>query len=147
MILTGAAVLLLLASPGGDGAARIQLAQAESFSVEHRIIVRIPRTTSPRGAVSRPVAWREGRGQRCITARRIVGAGLLGPNSVDLVLDDQTRVRAMLGRRCPALDFYRGFYVTSSEDGRICADRDMIRARSGAECEIDQFRLLTPVAP
>lgn len=145
MILAGAAALLMLVSWGG-GDARVQRAQSETFTVEQRIIVRIPRTSTPRGIATRPVAWREGRGQRCVTARRIVGAGLLGPNSVDLVLSDDTRVRAMLGRRCPALDFYRGFYVTASEDGRICADRDTIRARSGAECEIDQFRILHPVA-
>lgn len=145
MILTGAAALLLLVSWSGQDT-RVQLAQAEGFTVEQRIIIRIPRSSNPRSVVARPVAWREGRGQRCVTARRIVGAGLLGPNSVDLVLSDQTRVRARLGRRCPALDFYRGFYVTASEDGRICADRDTIRARSGAECEIDQFRTLHPVA-
>ncbi len=144
MILAGAAALLMLVSWGGGGA-HAQNAQAESFTVEQRIIVRIPRTGTPRG-ISRPVAWREGRSQRCIARRRIVGAGLLGPNSVDLVLSDDTRVRATLGRRCPALDFYRGFYMTAGEDGRICADRDTIRARSGAECEIDQFHTLHAVA-
>jgi hypothetical protein len=142
LILTGAAALLLLVSWGGGPDQRVSLAQAEGFTVEQRIIIRVPRTSSSRGIATRPVAWREGRRQRCIAARRIVGAGLLGPNSVDLILSDQSRVRATLGRRCPALDFYRGFYVTSSDDGRICADRDTIRARSGAECEIDQFRVL-----
>ena len=146
MILTGAAALLLLVSLGGNDGARAQLAQSESFSVEQRIIVRVPRTGTSRGVAARPVVWREGRGPRCVTARRITSAGLLGPNSVDLILNDDTRVRAMLGRRCPALDFYRGFYVTAGEDGRICADRDTIRARSGAECEIGQFRSLQPVA-
>lgn len=146
MILTGAAALLLLISWGGNNDARVQFAQAGGLSVEQRIIVRIPRTGTSRGAAARPVDWREGRGPHCITARRITGAGLLGPNSVDLVLNDDTRVRAMLGRRCPALDFYRGFYVTAGGDGRICADRDTIRARSGAECEIDQFRSLQPAA-
>ena len=142
MILTGAVALLLLVSWGGGGDTPVRHAQSGSFSVEQRIIVRVPRTGNPRGVAARPVVWREGRAQRCVTARRIVGAGLLGPNSVDLILSDNSRVRAHLGRRCPALDFYRGFYVTASDDGRICADRDTIRSRSGGECEIDQFRTL-----
>ena len=32
----------------------------------------------------------------------------------------------------------------ATEDGRICADRDVIRSRVGGECRIDQFRVLTP---
>lgn len=145
MILSGAAALLLLVFWDGGAQAPVRLAQSGSFSVEQRIIVRVPRTSATRGVAARSTTWREGRAQRCVTARRIAGAGLLGPNSVDLILNDDSRVRARLGRRCPALDFYRGFYVSAGDDGRICADRDSIRARSGAECEIEQFRTLTEV--
>lgn len=147
MILTGFAVLLL--SLGGSEGAHLHLVQAGRISVRQQIILRIPRATVPRGAASaraEPITWREGRSRRCVPARRIIGAGLLGPNSVDLVLRDNSRIRARLNRRCPALDFYRGFYVTATEDGQICADRDTIRSRAGRECEIDQFRLLQPVS-
>ena len=47
-----------------------------------------------------------------------------------------------LERRCPALDYYNGFYMSATPDGLICADRDSIRARTGGECRIDSFRTL-----
>lgn len=143
-MLLGAAALLLLAFGGSADESRLQYAQAGSISIRQQIIIRIPRTRVGRGAMASPATWREGRGPRCIPATRIAGLGHLGENSVDLVLSDSRRIRARLGGRCPALDFYRGFYVTAAEDGRVCADRDSIRSRAGAECEIEQFRTLYP---
>lgn len=143
-MLLGAAALLLLAFGGNDDGARPQYAQSGSLTIRQQIIIRIPRSGLGRGALARPVTWREGRGPRCIPATHIAGLGHLGENSVDLILTDRRRIRARLGGRCPALDFYRGFYVTATEDGRVCADRDSIRSRAGAECEIEQFRTLYP---
>jgi hypothetical protein len=113
-----------------------------------QIMIRFPR--GQRGAVqasSTMTQWRESRGPRCLSASRIVGATLLGQDSVDLILRDNRRVRARLESRCPALDFYRGFYVNATEDGQICADRDMLRSRAGGQCQIDQFRMLTALSP
>jgi len=142
MILAGAAALLLLAWGGGQSGPR---PPAEAgLSVRHQIIVRVSRggpAAAPAGAA--PVRWRESRGPRCVAARQVLGATLLGQDSVDLVLRDNRRLRARLERRCPALDYYRGFYIQMAEDGRICADRDSIRSRAGGECRIDQFRALT----
>lgn len=143
-MLLGAAALLLLAFGSGEDEARLQYAQAGSITVRQQVIIRVPRTGVSRGAMARPVTWREGRGPRCIPATRIAGLGHLGDNNVDLILTDRRRIRARLGGRCPALDFYRGFYVTATEDGQVCADRDSIRSRAGAECEIEQFRTLYP---
>ena len=56
-------------------------------------------------------------------------------------------MRARLQDECPALDYYRGFYVRPQPDGRICADRDAIRTRSGGDCGIDRFRRLVPAKP
>jgi hypothetical protein len=116
-----------------------------SLRVRHQqIIIRVPtglRRIAPAGASL--IQWREGRGPRCVAAGQLVGATLLRQNSVDLILRDNSRVRAQLQRRCPALDYYRGFYINATADGRICADRDAIRSRAGGECQIDQFRSLT----
>jgi hypothetical protein len=73
----------------------------------------------------------------------VLGATMLSRNSVDLVMRDRSRVRARLDSSCPGLDFYRGFYVSGTADGMICADRDMVRSRMGGQCQIDQFRSLT----
>jgi hypothetical protein len=118
------------------------------FIVRQQIIVRIPdgqRQAAPAG--STPIEWRESRGPRCVAADAIAGATLVGPNSVDLILRDNSRMRAVLQRRCPALDYYYGFYVNGTEDGQICADRDSIRSRMGGECQIDRFRTLHAAAP
>ena len=95
--------------------------------------------------VAAPVEWKEGKGPRCVPARAILGASLLGQNSVDLILKNRSRLRAELGSRCPALDYYYGFYITPNPDGMICADRDIIRSRVGGECEIERFRTLQAV--
>ena len=55
-------------------------------------------------------------------------------------------LRAQLNRGCRALDFYAGFYMKGNKDGQLCEGRDEIHARTGAKCEVDEFRLLVPVA-
>ena len=66
-------------------------------------------------------------------------------DSIDIITRQKQRLRAQLNRGCRALDFYAGFYMQGSKDGRLCEDRDEIHARTGAKCEIDKFRLMVPV--
>jgi hypothetical protein len=68
---------------------------------------------------------------------------LSGQSSVDFVLRDRSRVRAMIDDDCSALDFYDGFYVQPDDD-RLCVRRDEIRSRMGASCKIEKFRALVP---
>ena len=149
MILAGAAALLLLAFGGGDDKQpRPRPPVGASLTVRQQIIIRVPagiRSVAP--AAGSLLDWREGRGPRCVAASRIVGATFPGPNSVDFIFRDNTRIRARLERRCPALEFYRNFYVNATVDGLICADRDSIRSRIGGECQIDQFRSLRASHP
>lgn len=146
MILAGPAALLLLALDWqGTPRAPPSGGRVGTMTMRQQIIIRVPRgalRVAPAGASL--IRWRESRGPRCVAADRIVGATLLGQNSVDLILRDSSRLRARLENRCPALDYYRGFYVNATEDGRICADRDSIRSRAGGECQIDQFLTLRP---
>ena len=113
--------------------------------VQQRTILRVPvriRQSPP----APNIHWEEGKGPNCIPTSQIVGATFLGQNSVDLILRDQRRIRARLENKCPALDYYYGFYLTRSDDGKICADRDIIRSRVGGQCEIEDFRTLKAVA-
>lgn len=153
MIRTAAAATILLVLGGSAGAqrgGRDAPPPPPSFhgtiSIHEEVIVRLPRAARPGAAplADLQTAWTEHRGPRCIEASRIAGAARLGPDSVDLVLRDRTRIRARLDSGCPALDYYRGFYVSSSDDGRICADRDIVRSRAGAACQIEAFRTLRP---
>ena len=143
MILAGAAALLLLVY-GGQERPRAPRAEGTVTVRHQQIIIRVTapdRRPSPAGAPL--IEWRESRGPRCVAAGQIVGATRVRQNSFDLVLRDRRLLRARLERRCPALDYYYGFYVNTTEDGRICADRDAIRSRAGGECRIEDFRTLT----
>ena len=149
MIRTGAAALLLLLFGSAQERPPAPRGPQGTVTVRHRqIIIRVPsgiRQVAPAGASL--IKWRESAGPDCVAATRLIGATLLRQNSVDLILRDNSRVRARLQRGCPALDYYRGFYINATADGRICADRDSIRSRDGGECQIDQFRSLSPERP
>ena len=151
MIRVAAAALLLFVAPDGGDAQPRQRQPGGSVTFHQQIIVRVSpggrRAMSQLGAGRNPVSWEEERGPRCIPARQIAHAALMRQQSFDLVLRDRTRLRARLERRCPALDFYVGFYISPTRDGMICADRDSIRSRAGGECRIDRFRTLRPARP
>jgi hypothetical protein len=149
MIRAGIAALLLLAFGDGDGDRQPAARPAQgTITVHQQIIIRVQAGPGPVATAAPPVLrWEEHRGPRCVDPRRIVGALFPGPDSVDFILRDNSRIRARLDRRCPALAFYRNFYLTMNEDGRICADRDSLRSRIGGECQIDQFRTLRAAAP
>lgn len=147
-VVAGAAALFLLAFGGGQGEQRAQRPPQANMTVRYQILVRVPRgarSIAPAGMSL--IRWRESRGPRCVPAGQIIGATLIGQNSVDLIMRDRTRLRARMERRCPALDYYRGFYVDATADGRVCADRDSFRSRAGGDCQIDSFRSLTPERP
>jgi hypothetical protein len=108
--------------------------------IRERLILRVP----TRSATPRPrFRWKERRGPKCLAMAQIAGAAPPEDDQVDLILRNGGRVRAELSGSCPAIGFYGGFYVLPTPDRRICADRDVIHARSGGSCEIDRFRTLT----
>ena len=108
--------------------------------VQDEIIIRVPvriRQISPQ------LDWIEHKGPRCIRSGDLRGAMLSGPDSVDFLLHGKQRMRASFDTRCPALDFYGGFYL-NTEDGKVCAGRDTIRSRLGSACVIGKFHRLEP---
>lgn len=115
------------------------------LTIHEHIVIRVPRLSPRRMARIAPMRWKERHGPHCIAANDLAGAVVSGPQAVDLVLAGGGRVRAKLDGDCTPLDFYSGFYIKPAADGKVCADRDVIRARSGAACEIDAFRTLKPV--
>jgi hypothetical protein len=141
MIRAGAAALLLLLAAAAPAAAPpARPAQYGQTVVREQVIIRFRQTPPTR------VAWKEGKGPKCIPARAIAAATLVSKSSVDLILRSRQRVRAKLETSCPALDYYYGFYITPNADGMICEDRDTIRSRMGGACEIDDFRSLEAVS-
>jgi hypothetical protein len=135
------APLLLVAAMGStapvDGGPRpVEYAQ---MTIEQSLVVRVPRRQ-----VVKPLKWKSKKGPRCIAMSAIAGAAVVADDAIDLAMRGGQRLRAHFSSNCPALDYYSGFYILPTDDGRICADRDMIRTRSGGQCEIVKFRRLVP---
>lgn len=79
----------------------------------------------------------------CVAMNAIAGGQPQAGSRLLLFLRDRRLVAADLEKACSARDFYSGFYVDKpNADGKLCADRDRILARSGARCQISSFRLL-----
>lgn len=107
--------------------------------VQDEVIFRIP--IRPR--LSPSIEWVEHKGPKCIPANMLAGAVLSGPSSIDFVLRNRQRVRAKMDNDCPALDFYKNFYL-QPDDEYVCAKRETIRSRVGGSCRIEKFRYLVP---
>jgi hypothetical protein len=146
LIFSGPVALFLIAIAPPPEAKPERDQPAAQVMVRRQIVIRSISTGPRTGGLRKAVEWQERRGPRCVPAQAIAGAARMRRNSVDLILRNQRRVRVRLGRACPALDYYYGFYITPGEDGLVCSDRDSVRSRVGGQCEIDRFDLLRPVA-
>ena len=120
------------------------------MTIRQRVIIRVPRVPVPPPAAAGrvqstlPVAirWNEKKGPKCLAAAELAGFMISRPGSIDIALTTGKRVRAILDDDCQPLDFYSGFYIRPGGEAMICADRDVIRVRSGATCQIDSFKTL-----
>ncbi|SOB88158.1 hypothetical protein SAMN06297144_3303 [Sphingomonas guangdongensis] len=144
------ALSLTCAAPAADaqrGAGSTRIAQV---TVQQRLIIRIPRLPVGRAPLSAgaaplpPIRWIEKKTDKCVPVVNLAAATITTRDSVDLLLNGGKRLRARFDDDCPAIDFYSGFYVKMPRDGKVCADRDSIRSRSGGECRIESFRALVP---
>ncbi|CAM3034843.1 Hedgehog/Intein (Hint) domain-containing protein [Sphingomonas antarctica] len=133
-------VLAVAAASAGEKP--VELAQ---LTIRQRIVIRVPAT--PYADPPRPtlrMRWKEKRGPKCIPMNALAAAAVFKADAVDLMLRGGKRLRALLDDECPAIDYYSGFYIMPSDDGRICAGRDMIHSRAGGKCGIEKFKILEP---
>jgi hypothetical protein len=117
--------------------------------IEQRIIIRVPRQRSSQpsnitasGIRTTAVEYREQKLGKCLMMDRLVGSRPGPDESLELVTRDGALIRAYLGDGCLAREFYAGAYMERPGDGKLCVNRDMLYARTGARCEIDKLRLL-----
>jgi hypothetical protein len=139
--------LLLLAAPATPAVGPIDWETAAGL-MRQRVTVHVPRVSvtsttvilrsAPRSAMKEKKSW------DCVKMERVAGFTVNRFDSVDLLLKDGTQLRAKLGKNCPALGFYSGFYMKATEDKKMCAGRDFIRSRSGRACGVDQLVTLEP---
>jgi hypothetical protein len=123
---------------------------ANQVRIEQRVTIRItPLRQSnrnnllaelPRRGVNN--AFEEREMGTCVPVAGIAGVQTGTGNKLLLFLRDQRIISVNLERGCRARDFYSGFYVERSEDGRLCVKRDQLQSRSGAKCEVERMRRL-----
>lgn len=105
--------------------------------VEQRIIIRFPnQPVSPPAGRADPrkaVIYNEEKIGRCLMMDRLIASRPGPKNSLELVTRERQLIRAYLGDGCLAREFYAGAYVERSSDGRLCVDRDILHARTGAK--------------
>ncbi len=118
--------------------------------VDQRVIIRLPSPASAPAAVGAPrqsfakLKYKEKKIGKCLWVDRLGGSRPGPDRTLDLLTRDGILIRAYLGEGCLAREFYAGAYMERSYDGKLCVDRDVLHARTGAKCEIDKFRLLIP---
>lgn len=78
----------------------------------------------------------------CLPVGDIAGVQTNGGSSLILYMRDNRIISADLERSCRARDFYSGFYLSRSDDGRLCVNRDTLQSRSGANCKLTRIRQL-----
>lgn len=125
----------------------------QQVRIEQRVVVRIaPRVPAARQSLRAEVPQRqlpprfeEKKKRKCIPIDTIAGVQTGSGNRLVLYLSDQQLVSVNLEKSCRARDFYSGFYVEQSEDGRLCVDRDKLQSRTGARCEVEGMRQLVQV--
>jgi hypothetical protein len=118
--------------------------------VDQRVIIRLPSPASApaaSGVQRQSVAklkYKEKKIGKCLWVDRLGGSRPGPDRTLDLLTRDGILIRAYLGDGCLAREFYAGAYMERSYDGKLCVERDLLHARTGAKCEIDKFRLLIP---
>ena len=125
----------------------------DQVHIEQHVIIRI--TPSPRSmrrelfapppSPDGPPRYREKKADRCVQIDDIAGITPMQPNRLVLFMRNHHMLSASLERACDADAFYLGAYVERSADGRLCTGRDMLRARTGATCQITRFSRLVAV--
>lgn len=128
---------------------RIEPEVAEQVRIDQRLIIRIaPRVSrrDPDFDVPRQTVvqrFDERATARCLPVQGIAGVQVSDGRLI-LFMRDRRIIGMNLEKSCRPRDFYSGFYVERTSDGRICAGRDDVHSRAGTTCGISRLRELVP---
>ena len=106
-------------------------------SISRSMLSELPQQAVPPRLVERPHG-------KCVDAGDIVGVSDRGSRLM-MYMRGRHIISAELEKSCSPRDFYLGFYVERSEDGKLCVDRDRLMSRAGAKCRISHFSRLVAV--
>ncbi len=82
---------------------------------------------------------------KCLSIAGIAGVQPDRGNRLLLYMRDRRLIGAELERSCRARDLYSGFYLSRTEDGQLCVDRDTLLSRSGMNCKLTRMRQLIEI--
>jgi hypothetical protein len=129
-----------------DGVVTPALGQPDrdQIRMEQTVIIRVPRAAPPPKGKGRDFQqnFKEEKMGGCVAMKKIAGVRVASDQSLELLTVDGHMVRAYLSKGCEAREFYSGFYIEKPGDGKFCKEREILHARSGAECRVTKFRLL-----
>ena len=126
---------------------------ANQARIEQRMTIRVTpstRTVRPNMLMDLPSReigprFAERRIGKCLSVSGISGVQPDGGHELILYMRDRKIISARLERACRSRDFYSGFYLSRSSDGKLCVDRDTLQSRSGANCKLTRIRQLVEV--
>ena len=121
----------------------------QQVRIERRVILRISPARSTVGQNLAANSAQANAGRRiverpfakCVDSAAIGGVADHGDRLVMFTRDRRT-LFAKLEKGCSPRDFYRGFYMERSADGKICVNRDRLLSRAGAKCQVTRFTQL-----
>ncbi len=96
-----------------------------------------PRGNPPRRMVERKIG-------KCLPTGDIGAVRTTRDNRLLFYMKDQRMMAVNLEKACSARDFYQGFYVEPSKDGKLCVDRERLQSRTGVKCKMQRIRQLVP---
>lgn len=95
--------------------------------------------------VTQPARYKEGKANDCVSVDRIADVQTGSGNRLLLFMHDADIMSVNLEKACRAKDFYAGFYVEKSKDGKLCVKRDRLQSRNGARCSIQRMAQLVAI--
>ena len=130
-----------------------QSSVVQQVRIEQRVVIRItPQPSAARQNLLAEMPQRaattrfEERGkEKCVPLEDIAGVQTGSGNRLVLFLRDRRMLSVNLEKSCRARDFYSGFYVEKSKDGRLCVSRDKLQSLTGASCAVEVMRQLVEV--
>lgn len=116
----------------------------QQVRIEQRVVIRISPARARAGSIddlplSIPPRVVERGMSKCVGMRDIVAVQTGSDNRLILFMRSREMISARLEKACAARDFYSGFYVEPSKDGRLCIKRDALQSRNGTKCEVAKF--------
>jgi hypothetical protein len=133
-----------LSAPAAEAVARGWLDDRWE-QVRSRIIVRVTPLSGngPRTVLQgqEPVRLRREKGEpiECVRLAEVAGVRLDEAGRLLVFMRDNGIYSAAFERSCSVQVFYSGFYVERPRDGKLCAGRDQLHARSGSDCKLGRF--------